>query len=41
VLGVTAVGDTLQQAVEKSYAAVGKISYQNKYYRTDIAKKAL
>jgi phosphoribosylamine--glycine ligase len=41
VLGVTAIGDTLEQAVSRSYAAVSKISYDTKYYRTDIAKKAL
>lgn len=41
VLGVTAVGETLQQAVDRSYEAVKKISFANKYYRTDIAKRAL
>lgn len=41
VLGVTAIGDTLEQAVKRSYAAVSKISYDTKYFRTDIAKKAL
>ena len=41
VLGITAIGDTLQEAVNRSYAAVAKISYDNKIFRTDIAKKAL
>ncbi len=41
VLGVTAVGDTLEQAVARSYQAVEKVSFANKFYRTDIAKRAL
>lgn len=41
VLGVTATAETLQQAVNRSYQAVAKITYGNKYFRTDIAKKAL
>lgn len=41
VLGVTAVGETLEQAVSRSYQAVAKIDFANKYFRTDIAKKAL
>jgi phosphoribosylamine--glycine ligase len=41
VLGVTATADTLGQAVRRSYQAVDKISFGNKYFRTDIAKKAL
>lgn len=41
VLGVTAVGETLEQAVRRSYEAVGKIAFANKYFRTDIAKRAL
>lgn len=41
VLGVTASAETLEQAVKRSYQAVAKISYGNKYFRTDIAKKAL
>lgn len=41
VLGVTAIGDTLAQAVARSYAACKKISFSTKYHRTDIAKRAL
>ncbi len=41
VLGVTAIGDTLEQAVARSYQAVEKISFANKYFRTDIATRAL
>jgi phosphoribosylamine--glycine ligase len=41
VLGVTAVSDTLESAIEKSYAKVKKISFANAYYRNDIGQKAL
>ncbi|MFM8770424.1 MAG: phosphoribosylamine--glycine ligase [Candidatus Kapaibacterium sp.] len=41
VLGVTAIGDTLAQAVARSYAACEKIHYDTKVHRTDIAKRAL
>ncbi|MFN3654818.1 MAG: phosphoribosylamine--glycine ligase, partial [Candidatus Nitrosotenuis sp.] len=41
VLGVTALGNTLQDAISNSYDAVNKISWQNKYCRTDIGKKGL
>lgn len=41
VLGVTALGDTLEDALDKSYAAVKKISFDGAHYRTDIGKKAL
>lgn len=41
VLGVTALGTDLQQARVRAYEAVAKISYENSYYRTDIAVKGL
>jgi phosphoribosylamine--glycine ligase len=41
VLGVTALGETVQQAIDKAYKAVGKINWQGVHYRTDIGKKAL
>jgi phosphoribosylamine--glycine ligase len=41
VLGVTALGADLQEARERAYRAVEKISYENRYYRTDIAVKGL
>lgn len=41
VIGVTAAGETLQAALDKSYAAVKKISFENAHYRTDIGKRAL
>ncbi|MEM3063938.1 MAG: phosphoribosylamine--glycine ligase [Candidatus Nitrosotenuis sp.] len=41
VLGVTALGNTLQDAIANAYNAANKISWKNKYYRTDIGKKGL
>jgi len=41
VLGVTAIGDTLESAIANAYAAVDKISWPHKYYRKDIGKKGL
>jgi phosphoribosylamine---glycine ligase len=41
VLGVTALGSTIQQAKERAYAATEKIKFDGAYYRTDIADKAL
>ncbi len=41
VLGVTATADTLKNALDKAYAAVGKISFEGAHYRKDIGKKAL
>jgi len=41
VLGVTALGDTLQSAISNAYSRVEKISWPAKYYRKDIGKKGL
>lgn len=41
VLGVTAVGDTLLEAVEKAYALTARVQFQNAYYRKDIGQRAL
>ena len=41
VLGVTALGDTLESAVNSAYQVVEKITWTNKYCRTDIGKKGL
>ncbi len=41
VLGITALGKDLQQALEKSYAAVDTIQFENKHFRKDIGKRAL
>ncbi len=41
VIGVTATGETLSKALEKSYAAVEKITFDKAHYRRDIGKRAL
>ena len=41
VLGVTALGDSLELAISNAYDAVKKISWSSKYCRTDIGKKGL
>lgn len=41
VLCVTALGDTVLQAQQKAYQAVAKIDWQDAYYRTDIAYRAV
>ena len=41
VLGVTALGDTLETAITNAYAATEKITWSEKYHRTDIGKKGL
>lgn len=41
VLGVTALGDTLENALKKSYDAVEKIHFEGAHYRRDIGKRAL
>lgn len=41
VLGVTAVADDLKTAIEKSYALVESVQFENSYFRRDIGKKAL
>ncbi len=38
VLGVTALGDTLEQALDAAYAAVEKISFEGAMYRKDIGR---
>ncbi len=40
VLGVTAKAPTLKEARALSYAAVGRVRFQNAYYRNDIGLKA-
>ena len=39
VLGVTAKGQDLEQAIEKAYEAVGEISFPRQHYRKDIGVK--
>ena len=40
VLGVTALGDTLQSAIDTAYREVRKIDFKNKHFRNDIGAKA-
>ncbi|MFO0926554.1 MAG: phosphoribosylamine--glycine ligase [Gemmataceae bacterium] len=41
VLGVTALGDTLEDARQKAYEACALIRYRDAFYRTDIGVKGL
>lgn len=41
VLGVTATADTLQQALDTTYAGVKEIFFEKAHYRTDIGQRAL
>ena len=41
VLGVTALGDTIEGAIAEAYAAVGKIDWPGMHYRRDIGHRAL
>lgn len=41
VLGVTATGETLEDAIRNAYLRVKKIHWPSKYYRTDIGRKGL
>lgn len=41
VLAATALADTLQQACDRAYAALGKVHFDGIYYRRDIAHRAL
>ena len=41
VLGISAVGNTLEEALAKAYRAIEKISFEGMQYRKDIGKSAL
>jgi len=41
VLGVTATGKTLKDALKDAYATAGRIEFEGKYLRHDIGKRAL
>jgi len=41
VLGVTALGDTIEAARDRAYEAVAKINFEGMQFRTDIAASAL
>ncbi len=41
VLGVTALGEDVKEAIDVAYSAVKKIQWEGAYYRGDIGKRAL
>ena len=41
VLGITATAGNLQDALDKAYAGVEKISWEQVHYRHDIGQRAL
>jgi phosphoribosylamine--glycine ligase len=41
VLGVTAVGDTFQSAIDRAYSAVDEIHFDGMFFRRDIGSRAL
>ena len=41
VLGVTSLGDSLDSAISNAYSEIEKITWSNKFCRTDIGKKGL
>lgn len=41
VLGVSALGDTISDAIARGYSAVKKICFEKMHYRKDIGQKAL
>jgi phosphoribosylamine--glycine ligase len=41
VLGVTATGDSLEQALRRAYEALSQIHFEGMYYRRDIGHRAL
>ena len=41
VLGVTSLGNGVEEAIKKAYEAVRLIKWEDVHYRTDIGKKAL
>lgn len=41
VLGVVGLGNTLSEAIQKSYEGVEHINFKNKYFRKDIGAKGL
>ncbi len=41
VLGVTAVGDNISDAIKNAYDAVDKIYFENMHFRRDIGKRAI
>jgi phosphoribosylamine--glycine ligase len=41
VLGVTALGSSVKDAIDRAYSGVKAISWKGVHYRTDIGRKAL
>jgi phosphoribosylamine---glycine ligase len=41
VLGVTAVADSLQQALNRAYQALGEVNFEGMYFRRDIGHREL
>jgi phosphoribosylamine--glycine ligase len=41
VLGVAGLGNTIKDAIDKTYQAVGKIRFEGVHYRRDIGAKAI
>lgn len=41
VLGISALGKGIKEAIDNAYGAVDYINFENMYYRKDIGKKAL
>ena len=41
VLGITSLGDDLEDALSKAYIAVETISYESAFYRNDIGHREL
>lgn len=41
VLGVSALGSTIEESIKTAYSSVEKISFEKMHFRTDIGKKAI
>jgi len=41
VLGVTGIGDTLPEARDRAYAALGRVGFEGMFYRRDIGARGL
>ena len=41
VLGVSCTGSTLASAIDRAYAAVERVHFENAYYRRDIGQRAM
>jgi phosphoribosylamine--glycine ligase len=41
VLAVSAMGETLEQALERAYQAMGEVRFEGMYFRRDIGHRAL